>query len=121
MNRSPFYLSEILSPAPVLDHAGTDEFRPEPLLEFARTSRPRRPRVVVTGISALAPNGNTAEEFWANSVAGKSGIAPVTHFDPSKFNTHFAAEVKGFDAARFMNFKEARRMSRCSQFAIACA
>ncbi len=110
-----------MTPTPVLDHTGTDEFRPEPLLEFARTAKPRRPRVVITGLSALAPNGNTSEEFWANTLAGKSGIAPITLFDARAYNTRFAAEVKNFDPAKFMNFKEARRMSRCSQFAIACA
>ena len=56
-----------------------------------------RRRVVVTGIGALTPIGNTASAYWEGLVAGKSGAAPITHFDASKFKTQFACEVKGFN------------------------
>ena len=54
-------------------------------------------RVVVTGIGALTPIGNTAHDFWSNLLAGVSGAAPITRFDTSKFRTRFACEVKNFD------------------------
>ena len=120
MTRVPFALTSLLTPTPVLDEWETDEFRPEPLLEMAHATRRRRPRVVITGLSALAPNGNTAEEFWANCLAGVGGIGPITRFDASAYTTHFAAEVKNFEPKDFMDFKEARRMSRTSQFIVAC-
>ena len=67
-------------------------------------------RVVVTGIGAVSPLGNTAEETWQNMVAGVSGAAPITHFDTSKFKTQFACEVKNFDSSQFIDRKEARKM-----------
>lgn len=93
---------------------------PKPLVEMARSTRHRRPRVVITGISALAPNGNTAAEFWQNSLDGKSGIATIS-WDATPYPSRVAGQVKNFDPREFMDFKEARRMARCSQFAIACA
>ena len=80
-----------------------------------------RPRIVLTGIGVLSPLGNTLAESWANAVAGRSGIAPITQFDPGDLPCSIAGEVKGFQAKDYMNFKEARRMSRSSQFAIAAA
>ncbi|MCB0031576.1 MAG: hypothetical protein KDE28_26880, partial [Anaerolineales bacterium] len=80
-----------------------------------------RPRIVLTGIGVLSPLGNTLAESWANAVAGRSGIAPITQFDPGELPCSIAGEVKGFQAKDYMNFKEARRMSRSSQFAIAAA
>ena len=56
-------------------------------------------RVVVTGMGAISPLGNTVEEFWKNIVAGKSGVALITKFDTTNFKTKFAAEVKGFNAS----------------------
>lgn len=97
------------------------EFVPKPLLEMARLSRHRRPRVVVTGISALAPNGNQVQEFWANTLAGKSGIDAIARFDASPYPSRVGGEIKNFEPRDFMDFKQARRMARCSQFAIACA
>ena len=78
-------------------------------------------RVVVTGIGALTPLGNTAEESWENLKAGKSGAGPITHFDASQFKTQFACEVKGFDAAAFIDKKEARKMDLYTQYALAAA
>ena len=121
MIKTPLSLDSTLSPENLLERWEAGEFRPEPLVELVRASRPRRPRVVITGLAALAPNGNSKDEFWANCLAGRSGVGPITHFDPSSFPTRFAAEVKNFDPRDYMDFKEARRMSRCSQYAIACA
>ena len=75
-------------------------------------------RVVVTGIGALTPIGNTASEYWENLVQGKSGAAPITHFDASKFKTQFACEVKGFDPLDHIDRKEARKMDPFAQYAM---
>ena len=78
-------------------------------------------RVVVTGIGAVTPLGNTAEETWKNVLAGVSGAAPITHFDTTNFKTTFACEVKGFDATQFIDRKEARKMDPYCQYAMAAA
>jgi len=78
-------------------------------------------RVVVTGLGALTPLGNTAEESWENLKAGKSGAGPITHFDASQFKTQFACEVKGFDSAAFIDRKESRKMDLYTQYALAAA
>ncbi len=76
-------------------------------------------RVVVTGMGAITAIGNSVPEFWESAVAGKSGIAILTAFDHSAYPVHIAAEVKGFDPEEHMDRREARRMARFSQFAIA--
>lgn len=78
-------------------------------------------RVVVTGLGALTPIGNTVEEYWANLEKGVSGVAPITHFDCSKFKTRFAGEVKNFDILKYMEKKDARKLDLFSQYAVACA
>jgi len=78
-----------------------------------------RPRVVVTGMAAISPLGLTVEEFWEGLLAGRSGISRITQFDASALPCQVAGEIKGFDPKQYMDFKEARRMSRCSQLAIA--
>ena len=78
-------------------------------------------RVVVTGLGALTPLGNTVEEFWANLVAGKSGAAPITRFDASKFKTQFACEVKNFDGNEYFDRKEARKLDLYAQYALVTA
>jgi 3-oxoacyl-[acyl-carrier-protein] synthase II len=78
-------------------------------------------RVVVTGIGALTPIGNTAPAYWENLVKGVSGAAPITRFDASKFKTRFACEVKGFDPLDFIEKREVRRMDAFSHYAIASA
>ena len=78
-------------------------------------------RVVVTGIGAVTPVGNTAEETWANLLAGKSGAAPITSFDTTLFKTKFACEVKGLNINDFIDRKEARKMDRYTQLAIIAA
>lgn len=78
-------------------------------------------RVVVTGIGAVSPLGNSAEETWSAVLEGKSGAAPITRFDASLFKTQFACEVKGFNAADFIDRKEARKMDPFTQYALAAA
>ena len=78
-------------------------------------------RVVVTGLGALTPLGNTVPQLWDSVVNGKSGAGPITHFDTSNFKTKFACEVKNFDAAEFIDRKEVRKMDLCSQYAIVAA
>ncbi|PTX60595.1 3-oxoacyl-[acyl-carrier-protein] synthase II [Kordia periserrulae] len=75
-------------------------------------------RVVVTGLGALTPIGNTVEEYWNGLITGKSGAAPVTYFDAEKFKTKFACEIKNFDVTDFIHRKEARRMDKFSQYAM---
>ena len=78
-------------------------------------------RVVITGLGALTPVGNTAADTWKALVGGVSGIAPITSFDASLFKTHFAGEVKGFDPESVMDRKEARKMDRYAQFSVCVA
>ena len=78
-------------------------------------------RVVVTGLGALTPIGNTVNEYWEALLAGKSGAAPITHFDASKFKTQFACEVKNFDAVEVFGRKEARKMDKFTQYAMVAA
>ena len=75
-------------------------------------------RVVVTGLGALTPIGNNIEEYWDGLVNGKSGAAPITHFDASKFKTQFACEVKGFNVTDYIDRKEARRQDKFTHYAI---
>ena len=78
-------------------------------------------RVVVTGLGALTPVGNTVPETWENIKNGVSGAGPITHFDASKFKTQFACEVKGFKATDFIDRKEARKMYLYEQYALVAA
>ena len=75
-------------------------------------------RVVVTGLGALTPIGNTLPEYWEGLISGTSGAAPITYFDASKFKTQFACELKGFDPLNFMDRKEARKNDRFAQYAL---
>lgn len=78
-------------------------------------------RVVITGMGTVNCTGSTVEESWANIIAGKSGIAPLTLFDHSSCGVHIGGEVKDFDPAKYMDFKEARRRDRFAQLAVAAA
>ena len=78
-------------------------------------------RVVVTGLGALTPIGNSAPEFWSNLIEGKSGAAPITHFDSSKFKTRFACEIKGFDFDKYFDRPELRKMDKFTQYAMVAA
>ena len=77
-------------------------------------------RVVVTGLGALTPLGNSTQEFWNNLIDGKSGCAPITKFDTTKFKTKFACEVKGFDPMNHFEKSEVRKMDPFTQYALAC-
>ncbi|MBN8617256.1 MAG: beta-ketoacyl-ACP synthase II [Anaerolineae bacterium] len=78
-------------------------------------------RVVVTGLGMVTPLGHTVEETWANITAGKSGIGPITLFDPTNYLVKIAAEVKNWDATQYMPAKEVRRRDRYQHFCIAAA
>jgi len=89
----------------------------------SRPPPPRDParRAVVTGLGAVTPIGNDVATFWSNLTAGVSGVAPISAFDASDLEVRIAAEVKGFEPRDWMDFKQARRMSRFAQLAVAAA
>jgi 3-oxoacyl-[acyl-carrier-protein] synthase II len=76
-------------------------------------------RVVITGLGAVTPLGNSLEEFWKNLVLGKSGAATITKFNPEKFKTQFACEVKNFNGEKYFEKKELRKYDLFSQYAVA--
>ena len=78
-------------------------------------------RVVVTGLGAVTPIGNTVEEFWAGIKTGKVGIGPIAKFDTTEYKVKLAAEVKDFSAKERMDFKSAKRMEPFAQYAVAAA
>ncbi len=78
-------------------------------------------RVVITGLGALTPIGNSIDEYWTSLLNGVSGAAPITHFDASKFKTQFACEVKNFDVLDHIDRKEARKLDQFSQYAMVAA
>lgn len=78
-----------------------------------------RKRVVVTGLGLVTPVGNTVDQSWASIVAGKSGIAPLEHFDTSGFNTRFGGSIKDFDISAYLNPKDARKMDLFIQYGMA--
>ncbi len=84
-------------------------------------SRMELKRVVVTGLGAVTPLGNTPEETWQNMLAGKSGAAPITHFDTTQFKTKFACEVKDLNINDYIDRKEARKLDRYTQLAMISA
>ena len=87
-------------------------------MSASSTPAPSRRRVVVTGLGAVTPTGNTRDEFWRRTIAGESGIGPITAFDAGLFTTRIAGEVKDFRPEELIGRKEARRLDRFSQFAI---
>ena len=78
-------------------------------------------RVVVTGLGAVTPLGNTLKQYWEGLLGGRSGIGPITLFDASRHDSQIAGEVKGFDPHEYMDRKEAKRMDRFAQFAVAAS
>ena len=78
-------------------------------------------RVVVTGMGAVTPIGNTLDQYWNALIAGKSGAAQITHFDASKFKTQFACEIKDFDPLDFFDRKDARKLDRFTQYGAVAA
>ena len=78
-------------------------------------------RVVVTGLGAITPIGNDVETTWNAALEGRSGAAPITHFDASKFKTQFACEVKGFNGADHIDRKKLRQLDLYAQYALVAA
>src|SRR6476620_568093 len=78
-------------------------------------------RVVITGVGALTPVGNTVDEYWRSLLAGVSGAGPITKFDTSRFKTKFACEVKNFDPLNFMEKREIGKYDLFTQYALAAA
>jgi len=78
-------------------------------------------RVVVTGVGAVTPIGNTAEEFWASLMQGTSGIGPITRFDTTGYPTRIAGELKGFESLKYIDKKDDRKLDPFLKYAIACA
>jgi 3-oxoacyl-[acyl-carrier-protein] synthase II len=78
-------------------------------------------RVVVTGLGAITPLGNNLADYWAGLISGRNGIAPITLFDPARHDSRIAGEVKGFDPHDYLERKEAKRMDRFAQFAVAAS
>ncbi|MCL2435992.1 MAG: beta-ketoacyl-[acyl-carrier-protein] synthase II, partial [Lentimicrobiaceae bacterium] len=78
-------------------------------------------RIVITGLGALTPIGNTVSEYWNGLLKGVSGANPITCFDAENFKTKFACEVKNFDPTPFIDRKAARSMDRCGQYAFVTA
>ncbi|MCK4248462.1 MAG: beta-ketoacyl-[acyl-carrier-protein] synthase II, partial [Candidatus Omnitrophica bacterium] len=79
------------------------------------------PRVVATGLGVVAPNGVGKDEFWNSVMEGRSGIGKISQFNASDYPTRIAGEVTGFNPKKFMDHKQARRLSRFAQFALASA
>ena len=75
-------------------------------------------RVVITGLGALTPIGNTLPEYWEGLLSGTSGAAPISYFDPTLFKTQFACELKNFDPLDHFDRKEARKYDRFAQYAL---
>src|SRR4030066_375653 len=78
-------------------------------------------RVVVTGLGALTPLGNSVQESWEGVIAGKSGIGPITKFDSSAFKSRIAGEIKNFDPLQFVDKQEVRRLDEFILYAIAAS
>ena len=78
-------------------------------------------RVVITGLGALTPIGNTVQDYWTNLSSGVSGAAPITRFDAEKFRTRFACEIKNFDPSDFLDRKEIRKMDPFTRYAVVAA
>ncbi len=106
---------------PPVEMLSGQQLNPETLAMLQMQARPKRTRVVITGMGAITPLGDSPEELWNNLLAGKSGIATATLFDPSNYKTKIAAEVKGFEPTQYVDTKDARRMGRATIFALAAA
>ena len=78
-------------------------------------------RAVITGMGGVSPMGNTVGEYWSNLVSGRSGIGPITLCDATPFPCQVAGEVNDFDPTQYMEVRDAKRMARISQLAVAAA
>ncbi len=110
--------TKILLPIETLSARRLD---PETLTQLQLQSRPRRARVVVTGIGAMTCLGHSAEETWKGLIAGRSGISPYSHPDIEKIPVKIIGQVKDFEPQKYMEPKQARRMARFSQLALAAS
>ncbi len=113
-----------ISPAPAMPRIETVSARrldPETLAQLQMQSRPRRARVVVTGMGAITCLGQSAEDTWQGLIAGRSGIVPYLHPDIARMPVKIIGQVKGFQPQKYMEAKEARRMARFSQIAVAAS
>jgi 3-oxoacyl-[acyl-carrier-protein] synthase II len=106
---------------PPIEMLSGQQLSPEALAMLQLQARQKRSRVVITGMGAITPLGHSPEDLWRNLLNAKSGIAPVTLFDPSNFKTRIAAEVKDFDPTKYVDAKDARRMGRATLFALSAA
>lgn len=107
-------LEQVLAPDPT-------RVEPRPLVQRVGMDERSRRRVVITGMGAVTPLGQSVQEFWDGLVHGRSGIGPMTLCDPSGYATRVAGEVKDWDYRRYIDFKEGRRMGRFAQLAVAAA
>jgi 3-oxoacyl-[acyl-carrier-protein] synthase II len=80
-----------------------------------------RNRVVITGLGCISPVGNDVSSMWSNIIAGKSGVGYITHYETERYKVKIAAEVKDFDGAALFGARDARRMDRFAQFALAAS
>src|SRR4029079_3102849 len=80
-----------------------------------------RRRIVITGMGAVTPLGCSVEKYWDALLSGRSGIAPITHFDATEFDTHFAGQCNDFDPGQWIEGKAVKRMDPFAQFALASA
>jgi 3-oxoacyl-[acyl-carrier-protein] synthase II len=92
-----------------------------PLSDVEIMANVDRKRVVVTGLGAITPIGNTLAEYWQGLISGRNGIGPITLFDASRHDCRFAGEVKGYDPLLYLDRKEAKRMDRFAQFAVSAS
>jgi 3-oxoacyl-[acyl-carrier-protein] synthase II len=92
-----------------------------PLSDVEIMANVDRKRVVVTGLGAITPIGNTLTEYWEGLMSGRNGIGPITLFDASRHDCRFAGEVKGYDPLLYLDKKEAKRMDRFAQFAVSAS
>jgi 3-oxoacyl-[acyl-carrier-protein] synthase II len=114
-------LAKKMEKTPLFTASGVIYPEPGGRLRFYFQEVCMRTRVVVTGLGCISPVGNNASTAWENIRAGKSGVGEITHYDSAEYKTHFAAEVKGFDGGALFGSREARRMDRFAQFALAAA
>ena len=85
------------------------------------TRKSGQKRVVITGVGTVSPLGLSLQESWQNALNGKSGIAPITHFDASNFDVRFAGEVKNFNCDHVVDKKDQKKMDLFIQYTMACA
>jgi 3-oxoacyl-[acyl-carrier-protein] synthase II len=116
-------MSTILPPKilPLIETVSARRLDPETLTKLQLQSRPRRSRVVVTGIGAMTCLGSSAEETWKGLVSGRSGITPFLHSEVEQMPVKIIGQIRDFEPQKYMDAKQARRMARFSQLAVAAS